>query len=280
MKFGVLIFATDYTINVVDLGQRAEEYGFDSLWLPEHTHIPTSRRSPYAGGGELPREYTHTLDPFVSLAAVAAATSQLKLATGICLVIERDPIILAKEVASLDFQSGGRVLFGIGAGWNREEMENHGTNPKLRWRVLRERVLAMKQIWTVEEAEFHGQFVNFDPIWSWPKPAQRPHPPVIMGGDGPLAMEGLLDYCEEWLPRPNRGEGTLEERIAAVNLQAEAAGRGRIPISIFGAPPDPRQIETYQRLGAQRSIFRLPPAGANEVIPLLRQWAELAKSFH
>jgi probable F420-dependent oxidoreductase len=280
MKFGVLIFATDYTINVVDLGQRAEEYGFDSLWLPEHTHIPTSRRSPYAGGGELPREYTHTLDPFVSLAAVAAATSQLKLATGICLVIERDPIILAKEVASLDYQSGGRVLFGIGAGWNREEMENHGTNPKLRWRVLRERVLAMKQIWTVEEARFHGQFVNFDPIWSWPKPAQRPHPPVIMGGDGPLAMEGLLDYCEEWLPRPNRGEGTLEERIAAVNLQAEAAGRGRIPISIFGAPPDPRQIETYQRLGAQRSIFRLPPAGADEVIPLLRQWAELAKSFH
>jgi probable F420-dependent oxidoreductase len=280
MKFGVLIFATDYTINVVDLGQRAEEYGFDSLWLPEHTHIPTSRRSPYAGGGELPREYTHTLDPFVSLAAVAAATSQLKLATGICLVIERDPIILAKEVASLDFLSGGRVLFGIGAGWNREEMENHGTNPKLRWRVLRERVLAMKQIWTMEQAEFHGQFVNFDPIWSWPKPAQRPHPPVIMGGDGPLAMEGLLDYCEEWLPRPNRGEGTLEERIGAVNRQAEAAGRGRIPISIFGAPPDPRQIEAYQRLGAQRSIFRLPPGGADEVIPLLRQWAELAKSFH
>jgi probable F420-dependent oxidoreductase len=279
MKFGVLIFATDYTINVVDLGQRAEDCGFDSLWLPEHTHIPTSRRSPYAGGGELPREYTHTLDPFVSLAAVAAATSQLRLATGICLVIERDPIILAKEVASLDFQSGGRVLFGIGAGWNREEMENHGTNPKLRWRVLRERVLAMKQIWTMDQAEFHGQFVNFDPIWSWPKPAQRPHPPVIMGGDGPLAMEGLLDYCEEWLPRPNRGEGTLEERIGAVNRRAEAAGRGRIPISIFGAPPDPRQIETYQRLGAQRSIFRLPPAAADEVIPLLRQWADLARSF-
>ena len=193
MQIGLIIFPTDYSIDLVELGRQAEARGFESLWVTEHTHIPTSRLSQRDGVADLPPEYSHTLDPFVALTAVAAATEQLKLGTGVCLVTERDPIVLAKEVASLDLISRGRFLFGVGAGWNREEMENHGTDPKLRWRVLRERVLAMKEIWTKDEAEFHGQQVNFDPIWSWPKPVQRPHPPVLMGGDAPKAIEGLLE---------------------------------------------------------------------------------------
>ncbi len=166
MKFGITMFPTDYAIDVITLGRAVEERGFDSLWFPEHTHIPTSRRTPWPGGAELPREYSHTLDPFVALGAVAATTDRLLLGTGICLVIQRDPITLANEVASLDFLSGGRFLFGIGGGWNEEEMEDHGTDPKLRWKILRERVLAMKEIWTTDEAEFHGRFVDFEPTWS------------------------------------------------------------------------------------------------------------------
>ena len=279
MDFGVIMFQTDFAIDVVDLGRAAEEHGFESLFLPEHTHIPTSRRTAYPGGGELPREYSHTLDPFVSLAAVAAATNRLRLGTGICLVIERDPIILAKEIASLDHLSGGRFLFGIGAGWNREEMENHGTNPTTRWRLLREQILAMKEIWTKDEAEYHGEFVNFDPIWSWPKPAQKPHPPVLMGGDGPRAEAGLLEYCEEWLPRPGRSDRPFEERVADVNRRAAEAGRGPIPMTIFGAPPDPKAIESFEALGAKRCLLRVPSAGPDEVLPRLARLAELVKSF-
>ena len=174
MKFGVYMFPTDYAIDPVSLGRAVEGHGFESLFVPEHTHIPASRRSPFPGGGELPKEYSHTLDPFVALGAVAAATERLMLGTGICLVIERDPITLAKEVASLDFISGGRVLFGIGGGWNREEMENHGTDPSRRWKVLRERIEAMQQIWTEEAAEYHGEFVDFDPIWQCPSPSRSP----------------------------------------------------------------------------------------------------------
>src|SRR5882757_11580314 len=182
MKLGVAIFPTDYTIRPDDFARACEERGFESIWFPEHTHIPTSRKTPYPAGGELPKEYLHTHDPFVALMAAAGATKKIKLATGICLVVERDPIITAKEVASLDVLSNGRVLFGIGGGWNAEEMENHGTVFKTRWKLLRERVLAMKEIWTKDEAEFHGEFVSFDPIWSFPKPVQKPHPPILMGG--------------------------------------------------------------------------------------------------
>jgi probable F420-dependent oxidoreductase len=279
MKFGVTMFAADFAMNVVDLGRAVEDHGLESLFLPEHTHIPTSRRTPWPGGGELPPEYSHALDPFVALAAVAAATSNLMLGTGICLVIERDPITLAKEVASLDSLSGGRFLFGIGGGWNREEMENHGTDPRRRWRLLREQVLAMKEIWTSDEAEYHGDFVNFDPMWSWPKPARKPHPPVIMGGDGPKALEGLIEYCDEWLPRPGRGEGALSERIADVNRRARAAGRGRIPISVFGGRADAKEVEGYLAAGADRCVFPLTPAGADVVLPALARCAEVARSF-
>ena len=279
MQFGVLIFATDESIDVVELGRAAEEHGFESLWVPEHTHIPTSRRSPWPGGSELPREYSRTLDPFVALAAVAAVTSRLRIGTGICLVVERDPIILAKEVASLDHLSGGRFLFGIGGGWNREEMENHGTDPAQRWKILRERILAMKQVWTHEVAEFHGEFVNFDPIWQWPKPVQQPHPPILVGGDGPGTLQRVIEYGDEWMPIPGRSGVPFRERIAELQRLAAEAGRGQIPVSLFGVRPDPDVIQGYEADGVTRCLFRLPSAPADEVLPILARCAEVARSF-
>src|SRR5438105_1420753 len=205
MKFGITIFATEYTIDVRELARASEELGFESLWFPEHTHIPAERKTPWPGGAELPREYSHPLDPFVALTAAAAATRTLKVGTGVCLVVERDPITLAKEVASLDFISGGRFLFGIGGGWNYEEMANHGTEPAHRWSIMRERMLALKQIWTNDEASFDGKYVNFDRIWSWPKPAQQPHPPIIVGGNGPRTLRRVIEYGDEWGPIIGRG---------------------------------------------------------------------------
>src|SRR5574341_2546920 len=207
MKFGVSIFNTEYSIRIDELARALEARGFESLWLPEHTHIPKSRRSPWPGGPNLPKEYWHTLDPFVSLSAAAMATTRLKLGTGICLIVERYPITTAKEVASYDVLSNGRFLFGIGGGGNAEERENHGTGFKKRWRVLRERVLAMKEIWTKDEAEFHGECVNFDPIWAHPKPVQKPHPPVLMGGDGPRTFDRVIEFCDGWMPLGYRAEG-------------------------------------------------------------------------
>ena len=275
MKFGVYMFPTDYAIDPVSLGRAAEELGFESLFVPEHTHIPTNRRSPFPGGGELPKEYSHTLDPFVALGAVAAATERLMLGTGICLVIERDPITLAKEVASLDFISGGRVLFGIGGGWNREEMENHGTNPSRRWKVLRERIEAMQQIWTEDAAEYHGEFVDFDPIWQWPKPVQKPHPPVIIGGNGANTLQRVVRYGDAWMPI---GRGAdLKSRIEELNRLTSEVGRARIPVTIFGAPPRADVIDDYAGAGVDRLLFHLPPAPHDEVMPLLEQRAELAR---
>lgn len=275
MKFGVYMFPTDYAIDPVSLGRAVEGHGFESLFVPEHTHIPTSRRSPFPGGGELPKEYSHTLDPFVALGAVAAATERLRLGTGICLVIERDPITLAKEVASLDFISGGRVLFGIGGGWNREEMENHGTDPTRRWKVLRERIEAMQQIWTEEAAEYHGEFVDFDPIWQWPKPIQKPHPPVIIGGDGANTLQRVVRYGDGWMPIGRRAD--FKARIDELNRLAAAAGRADIPVTIFGAAPKPEVIDAYAEAGVERLLFHLPPAPRDEVLPLLEQRAELAR---
>src|SRR3954451_11502997 len=189
LQFGLAMFPADYAIQPVELGRLAEERGFESLWFPEHTHIPVSRETPYPAGGDLPPEYWHTHDPFVALAAVAATTERLRVGPGICLIVERDPITTAKEVASLDRISNGRFLFGIGAGWNREEMANHGTDPDRRFGLMRERVEAMKAIWTQGEASYHGEQVRFDRIWSWPKPAQHPHPPVLIGGNGPRVLD-------------------------------------------------------------------------------------------
>jgi len=281
MHFGVTMFPADYAMNVVDLGRAAEGLGFESLFLPEHTHIPTSRRTPRPGGGELPLpdEYAHTLDPFVALGAVAAATSRLKLGTGICLLIQRDPIITAKEVASVDHLSGGRFLFGIGAGWNREEVESHGTTFKTRWRLLREQVAAMKAIWAEEEAEFHGELVDFGPLWSWPKPIQRPHPPILMGGDLPQTMRRVIEYADEWMPHPGRGEQSTAERVAAFHALCQEAGRAPMPVTMYGAPAEPAEVESYRAAGVARCVFRLPPADADAVLPVLERCAAVARDF-
>ncbi len=276
MKFGVTMFPADYAIPVPELARAAEESGFDSLFLPEHTHIPASRRTPWPGGRELPLEYSHTLDPFVALAAAASVTKSLLLGTGICLVIQRDPIVLAKEVASLDHLSGGRVLFGVGGGWNVEEMANHGTRFPVRWKVLRERILAMKEIWTRDEAEFHGQFVDFDPIWSWPKPVQKPHPPVLIGGDGPRTLGRVVEYGDGWVPIMGRSAAPLKERIGELQRLAKAAGRAPVPVTIFGCPPDPGAIEDFAAMGVERCLFWLPPAPAEKALPAMKRAAEAA----
>jgi len=274
MQFGIAIFATDYAIGPDELAREIEQRGFESLWLPEHTHIPANRRTPYPAGGDLPKEYWHTYDPFVALTAAAMATTTLRVATGICLLIERDPITTAKEVASIDMLSGGRFIFGIGGGWNAEEMENHGTEYKKRWRLLRERVLAMKEIWTKDEAEFHGEFVNFDKLWSYPKPTQKPHPPILMGGDGQTTFDRVIEVCDGWMPIGFRMPN-LPEKLATLRQRAESAGRDpdTISISIFGANPDKAALEQLEGLGVERAIFFVPPAERDVVMPLVDKYA-------
>ncbi len=280
MKIGISIFNTDYAIRIEELARGAEERGFESLFVPEHTHIPTSRKSPWPGGPTLPREYWHTLDPFVALSAAAAVTTRLKVGTGICLVVERDPITLAKEIASLDFLSRGRFLFGVGGGWNAEEMEHHGTDFKKRWRILRERILAMKEIWTKDEAAFHGEFVNFDPLWSFPKPVQKPHPPVLLGVNTPNARDRVVEYADGWFPLAARA-GDLAAGIADLRRRAEKAGRdpASLSVSVFSAKADEVVLRGYQKAGAERAILGLPSASRDEILPLLDQYAKLIKVF-
>jgi probable F420-dependent oxidoreductase len=274
MELGLAILLTDYAMQPAALGASAEERGFESLFLAEHTHIPASRETPYPGGTELPREYSHTIDPFVGLAAAAAATERLKLGTGICLVTERDPIVTAKEVATLDHVSGGRFLFGVGAGWNKEEMRDHGTDPSTRWKVMRERVEAMKAIWTQDQAEYHGRFVDFDPMWCWPKPVQTPHPPVLVGGVGDRVLDRVVDYGDEWIPNRVKSTEELGERIADLQRRAEAAGRARIPVTVFGAKPEVRLLERLRAAGVTRSLFYLRP---EEPAAMQRQLDELGE---
>ncbi len=274
MHIGVCMFNTDYAIRIEDLARAAEERGFESLFLTEHTHIPASRRTPFPGGGELPREYSHTLDPFVALAHAAAVTSRLRLGTGICLIIERDTITTAKEVASVDFVSKGRFLFGIGGGWNVEEMENHGTEPKTRFKRLREQVLAMKEIWTKEAAAFHGDHVRFDPIWMHPKPVQKPHPPVLLGGESGHTLQRVVDFCDGWFPRGRAGDAILTG-LAELKTRAARAGRDMrtISVSVFGAKPEPAALDRLAQAGVTRAILRLPSEPREAVLPLLDQYA-------
>lgn len=274
MKFGVLMFPTDYSIQPVALGKAAEERGFESIWLPEHTHIPASRRSPWPGGADLPKEYWHTHDPFVALAAIAGATTRIKLATGICLVIERDPITLAKEVASLDMISEGRFIFGIGAGWNAEEMENHGAIFKERWKIVREKIEAMKEIWTKDEPEYHGRYVDFDKIWSWPKPVQKPHPPILLGSETKWARQRVVDYGDGWMPIFGLGPD-LEARIKDLRERAEKAGRDpdSISLTMYGGMADNDGIKYLRDLGFERVVLPLPPAPAEKVLPKLDKYA-------
>ena len=284
MKFGFFNFNTEYSIRPDDLARACEERSYDSLWLGEHTHIPVSRRTPYPAGGELPKPYWHIMDPFVSLMAAAGVTKNLKLATGICLLIERDPITTAKEIATLDVLSHGRVIFGIGGGWNAEEMENHGTPFNRRWKILRERVLAMKAMWTEEEAVFEGEFVNFGPIWSYPKPVQKPHPPVVMGSITPGGLQRIVDYCDGWCPL-DIAIDDFPGMIADLHNRCEKAGRDpkSIPISIFAwGDPDESLLARYHEmgiasviLGAGREDADVPEA----VLPFLDRYAKCVEKF-
>jgi probable F420-dependent oxidoreductase len=274
MKFGIAIFPTDYAIAMTELGPAVEERGFESLWVAEHTHIPVSRSTPYPSGGELPKHYWHTLDPFVALTAAAAVTRTLRIATGICLVIEHDTIDMAKEVASLDHLSGGRFIFGIGGGWNREEMANHGTAFETRWQVMRERVEAMKTIWTREEPEYHGDFVDFEPIWLWPKPVQKPHPPILLGGNGPNTLKRVVRFADGWMP--NRGD--FLERIPELQRLARDAGRGPIPVTAY-VRPDPQLIERCIEAGVERIIYYLPSDGRDAALSALDKLTTLTQPY-
>jgi probable F420-dependent oxidoreductase len=276
VRVGLSMFVTDETIGPVELGRAAEEAGFDALFLPEHTHIPASRETDRPGGGELPRQYWHTFDPFVALSAIAATTSRLRLGTGIALIVERDPIVLANEAASLDVVSGGRFELGIGAGWNREEMRNHGTDPAARFAVMRERALAVRAIWTEQEASFHGEHVDFERIWCWPKPVQQPHPPIWVGGTGPRVIDRVLDYGDGWFPNV-RDLDALAPRIAELQQRAADAGRARVPVTYFGlADPDDDKLEKLAAAGVDRVLLSLPPAGTDATLSRLGQYAELA----
>lgn len=279
MDYGICIFPTDETIRPDELAKACEDRGFESLWFPEHTHIPACRRSPYPGGGELPREYARTYDPFVALSMAAAATTKLRVATGICLIVERDPVITAKEVASLDMLSHGRFLFGIGGGWNAEEMENHGVAFDTRWRATREKIEAMKTIWTEDEASYEGEFVRFDRIWSWPKPVQKPHPPIYLGGNTPGARRKVVEYCDGWMPIAFR-EPDLEGGVRDLRRRAEQVGRdpASIRVSIFWAIPEAAKLEAYAKLGVERAVLPVASEGRDSVLATLDRYAELARS--
>jgi probable F420-dependent oxidoreductase len=274
MKHGVALFATDETIDVPQLAIAAEQRGFESLFLPEHTHIPASRRTPYAGGAELPRYFYHLVDPLISLAAAAGVTETIKLGTGVILVPEHDPIVLAKQLATLDRVSNGRLIFGVGAGWIAEEAENHGVAFRTRFGLMRERVEAIKAIWTREDASYHGKFVNFDPIWSHPKPLQKPHPPVLMGGRTAASRKRAVAYCDGWIPTAI-GAKDLVPAIADLREQAGAAGRSPDSVSVtsFGAKSD--EIRILADAGVERAVFWLPSAGAEIVLPELDRLASI-----
>lgn len=273
MKFGLAIFATDYAPEPGEVARMAEERGFESLVFPEHTHIPVSRETPYPAGGDLPEQYWHTYDPFAACMHAAAATDRLLVGTGLCLVIQRDPITTAKEVASVDCLSGGRFLFGVGAGWNLEEMQNHGTDPSRRFGLLRERVEAMKAIWTQDEPEYHGKYVDFNPILSWPKPVQKPHPPILLGGNGRTVAERVLAYADEWYPNRWGDDDKFLARVEKLRRRGrEEAGRD-IGVTVALAPTDPEGIERFADAGVHRSIWYLPSAGRDEVEKALDDYA-------
>jgi probable F420-dependent oxidoreductase len=279
MDVGAFIFPTEYSIRIDELARELEARRFESLFVTEHTHIPQSRRTPWPGGGDLPREYAHTLDPFVGLAVAAAVTTRLRLGTGVCLVIQHDPIVTAKEVASLDLLSGGRFLFGVGAGWNAEEMEHHGTSFPTRFRVMKERVLAMKAIWTQEVAAFQGEFVRFDPLWSYPKPVQKPHPPVLLGGEGPHTLQRVVDFCDGWFPRGRAGLDAILAGLTDLRARAARAGRDMktISVSVFGPRPEPEVLARLADAGIDRTVLRLPSESRERVLPLLDQYARLIR---
>jgi probable F420-dependent oxidoreductase len=275
MRFGVTLFATDRSIGIVELARAVEERGLNSVWVPEHTHIPVSRRTPYPAGGDLPDEYRRCLDPFVALTAAAIAAPTIRVGTGILLVAQHDPIITAKEAATIDFITGGRFSLGVGFGWNEDEMNDHGVDYKTRRDRAREHVLAMRALWTHEEASFDGQFVHLPPSWSWPKPVQPGGPPVLIGGAaGPKLFQHIAEYADGWIPIGGRG---LTDAIPKLRAAAEEAGRdpSTLQITPFGSIPDQGKLDHFESLGVTECVFQLPSAGADEVLPLLDKQAAI-----
>ena len=281
MKIGITMFSTDYAIQPHELAVEAETRGFESLWFPEHSHIPTSRKSPWPGGAELPKWYYDTYDPFVAMGAAAVVTKTIKLGTGVCLVIQRDPIHTAKEVSTVDRLSNGRVLFGIGGGWNEEEMADHGTAFASRFKLMRERIEAMKEIWTKSKAEYHGELVNFDPMMSWPKPVQKPHPPIIVGGAFPYGARRALRYGDGWMPhRVRKTYADVSALIPKFREMAKEANRdlASVPVTIWGAKEDESLLKRDRDDDVARIVVSLDSAKADTILPELDRWAKLLRT--
>jgi probable F420-dependent oxidoreductase len=282
VDFGVAYFPTDEAIEPAELARMAEDRGFESVFVTEHTHIPAGRETPYPAGGDLPREYFRIYDPFVSLATMASATERIRVGTAICLLVERDPITTAKEVASVDRLSGGRMIFGVGGGWNLEEMRNHGTDPERRFKILRERVEACKEMWTNEEATYHGEFVNFDRIVSRPGPLQEPHPPILVGGNGPNVLKRVLAFGDGWFPNRIPPDDQMIERVEELQRLAEEARRGHIPVTLQIPPRDPKVLHRYEEAGVTRTVHMLRPgdaADAGNAERKLDEWTERIQAY-
>jgi probable F420-dependent oxidoreductase len=282
MKIGASMFFTDYSMSPAELGVALEERGFESVWAPEHSNIPVSRKTPFPGGGDLPKRYYDAMDPFVTLSVAGAVTKNLMLGTGVCLVNQRDPIQTAKEVASIDQVSQGRFLFGIGIGWNQDEMENHGTVFKTRAKLVRERIEAMKEIWTKSKAEYHGEFVNFDPTMAWPKPVHQPHPPILVGGAFPQGARRAIRYGNGWIPVAGRGVTSLAEQISAFKQMCAEAGRdpAEVPVTSFGVKEDADAVSHLKELGLERAVVMLDSEKSDVILPILDRWAAIAKKVN
>ena len=283
MKFGASMFFTDYSMGPAELAVAAEERGFDIVWAPEHSHIPVSRKTQFVLGGDLPKRYYDVMDPFVTLTAAAMATKTIKIGTGGCLIAQRDPIQTAKLVASIDQISGGRFLFGVGNGWNQDEMENHGTAFATRHKRARENIEAMKAIWTQTKAEYHGEFVNFDPMMTWPKPVQKPHPPILIGGAFPYSARRAIRYGDGWMPQVTEGNPTpLTELIPRFRQLTAEAGRDpdAMDISIGGQAPDVDLIKRYDDLNVTRVSTSLPSDKADKILPILDQWVAIMRQVN
>jgi len=282
MHIGASMFFTDYSMSPAELGRALEERGFESVWAPEHSHIPTSRRTPFPGGTDLLKRYYDCMDPFVSLTAAASVTKNLRVGTGVCLVNQRDVIQTAKQVASLDQISAGRFLFGIGVGWNAEEMENHGTVFESRAKLVRERIEAMKEIWTKSKAEYHGEMVNFDPIYAWPKPVTKPHPPVIVGGAFPQSARRAIRYGNGWIPIAGRAAyGDISVLMPKFHAMAREAGRdpAELPVSMFGGQEDLGKMKEWRDLGVERVVVSLESDKADVILPILDRWAAIIRGL-